>query len=107
VCVCVRVCVTVCVRVCVWASVCACAFKTSQIYNDLIILILYLPGICNTIGRFLFGFVILSPYLSALLVNNICMVITSFSVILTPFCATFPQMAAASAAYGLFSGELA
>ncbi|KAF6032578.1 hypothetical protein EB796_009179 [Bugula neritina] len=66
-------------------------------------LLISILGICNTIGRFLFGFVILSLYLSALLVNNICMAITSFSVLLTPFCVTFPQMAAASAAYGLFS----
>ncbi|KAF6036302.1 hypothetical protein EB796_005388 [Bugula neritina] len=71
--------------------------------EDQAALLISILGICNTIGRFLFGFVILSPYLSALLVNNICMAITSFSVLLTPFCVTFPQMAAASAAYGLFS----
>lgn len=51
--------------------------------------LLSIIGITNTIGRVACGYFADFPEVNALLVNNICLVISTVSVSLTPFCHTY------------------
>ncbi|XP_018576654.1 monocarboxylate transporter 14 isoform X2 [Anoplophora glabripennis] len=51
--------------------------------------LLSIIGITNTIGRVACGYFADFPQVNALLVNNICLLISTVSVALTPFCHTY------------------
>lgn len=51
--------------------------------------LLSIIGITNTIGRISCGYFADFPQVNALFVNNICLIISTISVGLTPFCTSY------------------
>ncbi|XP_053693163.1 monocarboxylate transporter 2 isoform X1 [Sabethes cyaneus] len=58
-------------------------------------------GITNTVGRIVCGYVADFPKVDALLMNNICLVISTFAVALTPFCHSYASYIAMAIAFGI------
>ncbi|XP_065084865.1 uncharacterized protein LOC135707064 isoform X2 [Ochlerotatus camptorhynchus] len=58
-------------------------------------------GITNTVGRIVCGYVADFPSVDALFMNNVCLVISTFAVSLTPFCHTYPAYVAMAIAFGI------
>uniref|UniRef100_A0A182Q9L7 Major facilitator superfamily (MFS) profile domain-containing protein n=1 Tax=Anopheles farauti TaxID=69004 RepID=A0A182Q9L7_9DIPT len=58
-------------------------------------------GITNTVGRIVCGYVADFPSVDALFLNNICLVISTVAVALTPFCHTYAAYVAMAIAFGI------
>uniref|UniRef100_A0A1Q3FM91 Putative monocarboxylate transporter n=1 Tax=Culex tarsalis TaxID=7177 RepID=A0A1Q3FM91_CULTA len=58
-------------------------------------------GITNTVGRIVCGYVADFPKVDALFLNNICLVISTFAVSLTPFCHSYASYVAMAIAFGI------
>ncbi|KAJ2951044.1 hypothetical protein O0L34_g5419 [Tuta absoluta] len=63
--------------------------------------LLSIVGITNTVGRIACGWVADFPWMDSLLLNNICLVIATISVGVTPFCHTYAAYVAVAIAFGL------
>ncbi|XP_061378654.1 monocarboxylate transporter 3 isoform X3 [Danaus plexippus] len=63
--------------------------------------LLSIIGITNTIGRIACGWVADFPWMDSLLLNNICLVIATISVGVTPFCTTYAAYVAVAIAFGI------
>ncbi|GFU52572.1 monocarboxylate transporter 13 [Nephila pilipes] len=59
-------------------------------------------GITNTVGRLLFGWIADRPGVSALLVNNVSIVLTGLCVFCLPFCTTYTTIVIDCVLFGLF-----
>ncbi|GBL89478.1 Monocarboxylate transporter 12 [Araneus ventricosus] len=59
-------------------------------------------GITNTIGRLLFGWIADRPGVSALMVNNVSMVLTGICVFCLPFCTDYTSIVVDCVLFGLF-----
>uniref|UniRef100_A0A453YHT2 Major facilitator superfamily (MFS) profile domain-containing protein n=1 Tax=Anopheles arabiensis TaxID=7173 RepID=A0A453YHT2_ANOAR len=58
-------------------------------------------GITNTVGRIVCGYVADFPQVDALFLNNICLVISTVAVALTPFCHSYAAYVAMAIAFGI------
>ncbi|XP_050348583.1 monocarboxylate transporter 13 isoform X2 [Nymphalis io] len=63
--------------------------------------LLSIIGITNTIGRIACGWVADFPWMDSLLLNNICLVIATISVAVTPFCSSYASYVAVAIAFGI------
>ncbi|XP_060523982.1 monocarboxylate transporter 3 isoform X2 [Cylas formicarius] len=63
--------------------------------------LLSIIGITNTIGRVACGYFADFPQVNALLVNNICLVISTVAVAATPLCHTYPMYILMAIAFGI------
>lgn len=63
--------------------------------------LLSIIGITNTIGRVACGYFADFPWVNALFVNNICLVISTVAVAITPFCHTYGGYIAIAIAFGI------
>ncbi|KAF7284291.1 monocarboxylate transporter 14 isoform X2 [Rhynchophorus ferrugineus] len=63
--------------------------------------LLSIIGITNTFGRVACGYFADFPQVNALLVNNICLVISTIAVAATPFCHTYHAYVIMSIAFGI------
>lgn len=62
-------------------------------------------GITNTVGRIVCGYVADFPKVDALFLNNICLVISTFAVSLTPFCHSYASYVVMAIAFGIAVGK--
>ncbi|XP_075164155.1 monocarboxylate transporter 14 isoform X2 [Haematobia irritans] len=58
-------------------------------------------GITNTVGRIICGYVADFPQVNSLFLNNMCLVVCTISVILTPLCASYGSYVTMSIFFGL------
>ncbi|XP_050087742.1 uncharacterized protein LOC126572455 isoform X2 [Anopheles aquasalis] len=58
-------------------------------------------GITNTVGRIVCGYVADFPKVDALFLNNICLVISTIAVALTPFCSSYASYVVMAIAFGI------
>ncbi|XP_055547555.1 monocarboxylate transporter 2 isoform X4 [Wyeomyia smithii] len=58
-------------------------------------------GITNTVGRIVCGYIADFPKVDALFLNNICLVISTFAVALTPFCHSYASYVAMAIGFGI------
>ncbi|XP_058821435.1 monocarboxylate transporter 3-like isoform X2 [Topomyia yanbarensis] len=58
-------------------------------------------GITNTVGRIVCGYIADFPNVDALFLNNICLVISTFAVALTPFCQSYASYVAMAIGFGI------
>lgn len=63
--------------------------------------LLSIIGITNTIGRVACGYFADFPWVNALFVNNICLVISTVAVAVTPFCHTYGGYITIAIAFGI------
>ncbi|XP_026743839.1 monocarboxylate transporter 12 isoform X2 [Trichoplusia ni] len=63
--------------------------------------LLSIIGITNTFGRIICGWVADFPWMDSLLLNNVCLVIATISVGLTPFCYSYATYVAIAIAFGI------
>ncbi|XP_043278696.1 monocarboxylate transporter 3 isoform X2 [Venturia canescens] len=63
--------------------------------------LLSIIGITNTVGRVACGYVADFPQVDSLLLNNICLVISTIAVAATPLCHTYPAYIAMSIFFGI------
>ena len=63
--------------------------------------LLSIIGITNTFGRVVVGYVADFPTVNALLMNNICLVVSTVAVAATPFCSSYGAYVAMSVFFGL------
>ncbi|XP_048485305.1 monocarboxylate transporter 13 isoform X2 [Plutella xylostella] len=63
--------------------------------------LLSIIGITNTFGRIACGWVADFPWVDSLLLNNICLIIATVSVALTPFCFSYTAYICVAIAFGL------
>lgn len=61
-------------------------------------------GITNTVGRIVCGYVADFPKVDALFLNNICLVISTIAVALTPFCSSYASYVVMAVAFGIAIG---
>lgn len=64
-------------------------FLLQNIDKDSASFLISIIGITNTVGRIACGYFADFPWVNALFVNNICLVISTIAVILTPFCHSY------------------
>ncbi|XP_015120902.1 monocarboxylate transporter 4 isoform X2 [Diachasma alloeum] len=64
-------------------------------------LLLSIIGITNTVGRIVCGFVADFPQVDSLLLNNICLLISTVAVTATPLCSSFPAYIVMSVFFGI------
>lgn len=62
-------------------------------------------GITNTFSRVLCGYMADFPWMDALLMNNICLVIATVSVGATPFCSSYAAYVTVAIFFGIAVGE--
>jgi predicted MFS family arabinose efflux permease len=67
-------------------------------------LLLSVIGITNTFARILCGYIADFPSVDSLFLNNICLVICTISVGITPLCTTFTSYVVMSFFFGLAIG---
>ncbi|XP_075975727.1 monocarboxylate transporter 9 isoform X2 [Anticarsia gemmatalis] len=63
--------------------------------------LLSIIGITNTFGRIFCGWVADFPWMDSLLLNNVCLIIATISVGLTPFCYSYATYVAIAIAFGI------
>lgn len=63
--------------------------------------LLSIIGITNTIGRVVCGYVADFPRVNALLMNNICLVVSTVAVAATPFCSSYAAFIVMSIFFGI------
>lgn len=63
--------------------------------------LLSIIGITNTFGRIICGYVADFPWVNSLLLNNICLVISTLAVASTPFCHTYEAYVAMAVFFGI------
>ncbi|XP_072932574.1 monocarboxylate transporter 14 isoform X2 [Epargyreus clarus] len=63
--------------------------------------LLSIIGITNTFGRIICGWVADFPWMDSLLLNNVCLVIATISVAVTPFCSSYAAYVAVAIAFGI------
>lgn len=64
--------------------------------------LLSIIGISNTLGRVLVGWVADFPFVDSLLVTNVSLAMLGLSVVILPFCATYPALVGVSLMFGFF-----
>lgn len=64
-------------------------------------LLLSIIGITNTFGRVVCGYVADFPSVDSLLLNNLCLVVSTFAVVSIPFCSAFTHYVVMSVFFGL------
>ena len=62
-------------------------------------------GISNTFGRIVSGVVSDLPRMSALLVNNVCLIVAGVATMLCPYCDDYTAMIVYAAVFGFFLGK--
>ena len=78
-----------------------CCFLFKGIDSNSASYLLSIIGITNTIGRVVCGYVADFPKVNALLMNNICLVVSTVAVAATPFCSSFAGYIAMSIFFGI------
>jgi hypothetical protein len=68
--------------------------------------LLSIIGITNTFARIIFGYVADFPSVDALFMNNVCLVVCTISVGMTPFCASYTSYIVMALFFGLAIGKL-
>lgn len=63
--------------------------------------LLSIIGITNTIGRVICGWIADFPWINSLLLNNICLVISTIAVSLTPLCSSYSAYIAMAIFFGI------
>lgn len=63
--------------------------------------LLSIIGITNTFGRVFCGYIADFPKVDSLLLNNICLVVSTLAVAATPLCTTYEHYVAMSIFFGL------
>jgi predicted MFS family arabinose efflux permease len=63
--------------------------------------LLSIIGITNTVGRVVCGYVADFPWVDALLLNNICLVVSTLAVAATPFCSSYAGYIIMSIFFGI------
>jgi predicted MFS family arabinose efflux permease len=63
--------------------------------------LLSIIGITNTIGRVVCGYVADFPWVDALLLNNVCLVVSTLAVAATPFCSSYAGYIVMSIFFGI------
>lgn len=63
--------------------------------------LLSIIGITNTFGRIICGWVADFPWMDSLLLNNVCLVVATISVGVTPFCYSYGAYVAVAIAFGI------
>ncbi|XP_026318770.1 monocarboxylate transporter 4 isoform X2 [Hyposmocoma kahamanoa] len=63
--------------------------------------LLSIVGITNTIGRIACGWIADFPWVDSLLLNNICLVIATIAVGVTPFCVSYASFIVVAIAFGI------
>jgi predicted MFS family arabinose efflux permease len=63
--------------------------------------LLSIIGITNTIGRVVVGYVADFPQVNALLMNNICLVVSTIAVAATPLCSSYAAYITMSIFFGI------
>lgn len=58
-------------------------------------------GITNTFGRVICGYIADLPWVDALFLNNVCLLVSSISVAATPFCHTYAQFIIMAVFFGI------
>ena len=58
-------------------------------------------GITNTVGRIVCGYVADFPWVDALFLNNVCLVISTVAVAATPFCSSYASYVAVAIFFGI------
>lgn len=69
-------------------------------------LILSIIGITNTFGRVMCGYVADFPSVDSLLLNNVCLIVATIAVAVTPICVAFWHYVVMSVFFGLSIGTL-
>ncbi|XP_015510230.1 monocarboxylate transporter 9 isoform X2 [Neodiprion pinetum] len=77
------------------------AAKSHGVDASLAPLLLSIIGITNTVGRVACGYIADFPQVDSLLMNNICLVVSSIAVGATPFCTSFAAYIVMSIFFGL------
>lgn len=67
-------------------------------------LLISIIGITNTVGRIACGYVADFPWVNSLFLNNICLVISTFAVGLTPFCSSYGSYIVMAIFFGIAVG---
>ncbi|XP_030762100.1 monocarboxylate transporter 3 isoform X3 [Sitophilus oryzae] len=75
--------------------------RANQIEATKASFLLSIIGITNTVGRVACGYFADFPQVNALLVNNVCLVISTIAVAATPLCHSYPAYIAAAVAFGI------
>jgi predicted MFS family arabinose efflux permease len=78
-----------------------CCFLFKGIDDNSASFLLSIIGITNTIGRVVVGYVADFPNVNALLMNNICLVVSTVAVAATPLCNSYPAFIAMSIFFGI------
>lgn len=69
--------------------------------KNLATFLLSVIGITNIVGRIACGYIADFPQVNSLLLNNICLIVCSFSLAATPLCYSYGGYVAASVFFGL------
>ncbi|KAJ0183186.1 hypothetical protein K1T71_001162 [Dendrolimus kikuchii] len=77
------------------------AAKLNGVQESQASLLISIIGITNTIGRIICGWVADFPWMDSLLLNNVCLIIATVSVGLTPFCYSYTAYIAVAIAFGI------
>lgn len=77
------------------------AAKAHDIPKNDAAMLLSVIGITNTVGRVVCGWVADMPQVNSLLLNNICLLISTVAVSLTPLCYSYSAYMAMSVAFGI------
>jgi predicted MFS family arabinose efflux permease len=78
-----------------------CYFLFKGIDSSSASFLLSIIGITNTFGRVVVGYVADFPRVNALLMNNICLVVSTVVVAATPFCSSYAAYIAMSVFFGI------
>jgi hypothetical protein len=78
-----------------------CYFLFKGIDSNYASYLLSIIGITNTIGRVVCGYVADFPKVNALLMNNICLVVSTVAVAATPFCSSYTAYIVMSIFFGI------
>lgn len=76
-------------------------FKFQGIESNSASFLLSIIGITNTVGRVACGYVADFPQVDSLLLNNICLIISTVAVAATPFCHSYAAYIAMSIFFGI------
>ncbi|XP_043475270.1 monocarboxylate transporter 3 isoform X2 [Leptopilina heterotoma] len=77
------------------------AAENDGIDKNLATFLLSVIGITNIVGRIACGYIADFPQVNSLLLNNICLIVCSFSLAATPLCYSYGGYVAASVFFGL------
>lgn len=72
-----------------------------NIDKDIALFLISIIGITNTIGRVVCGYIADFPQVDSLLLNNICLLISTIAVTATPLCHTYPAYITMAVFFGI------